>query len=590
MLKDISNYIKYRIDRMLNKGLFYQLMLLVFAIIILLLIVSIFIIVFFQYPPKDAFWDSLMQFIDTGNISSVEGNTGIVITFLMVTFVGVCGWGSLIAMINKALQDRINNLSKGNAFIMEKNHAIILGYGEEALTIIEEFIKAKVKTIVILSEHNVDVIRKRVSFIKGYKKTNIIIREGTTSRIENIKLLNISKSSSISIINNDDTESLNILLALKKIIEEIEENKIENKINICVLVHEEDTIEIIKSIENKNFVIHIIYKYEILYKLIAQSIIYTGLSNVYEDLFSNDGNVFFIENNHNFDNWKFKDVASKYFDKGMILLGITKEDKSQILIPHYYEYVIKKEDRLIVLSKNNHNHPIKEYPDIKPNIIKYKNNILLICEEKRYNEIMKEISEYIENNNTTMLSYDFIKSQKNKYKFMLEKLKEKNTTKIVLISEDNITDVKSINILLIIREIIKKEQLNIAILSLLNSIQKRNLIYSDDIRDFIVSGKLIGMLMAQASISPNVLYIFYGLLSRNGKDIIISPYSDYFNESITFKDVYFILLKKKIILIGIKRHNDIILNPDSECMLDNKDEIVIITNYILKEENEELIF
>ena len=589
MLKDISNYIKYRIDRMLNKGLFYQLMLLVFAIIILLLIVSIFIIVFFQYPPKDAFWDSLMQFIDTGNISSVEGNTGIVITFLMVTFVGVCGWGSLIAMINKSLQDRINNLSKGNAFIMEKNHAIILGYGEEALTIIKEFIKAKVKTIVILSEHNVDVIRKRVSFIKGYKKTNIIIREGTTSRIENIKLLNISKSSSISIINNDDTESLNILLALKKIIEEIDENKIENKINICALVHEEDTIEIIKSIENKNFVIHVIYKYEILYKLIAQSIIYTGLSNVYEDLFSNDGNVFYIENDHDFDNWKFEDAASKYFDKGMILLGITKEDRSQILIPNY-DYIIKKENRLIILSKNNYDNTIKEYTDIKPNIIKYKNNILLICEEKRYNEIIKEISEYIENNNITMLSYDLIKSQKNKYKFMLEKLKKENTTKIVLISEDNITDVKSINILLIIREIIKKEKLNIAILSLLNSIQKRNLIYSDDVRDFIVSGKLIGMLMAQASISSNILYIFYGLLSRNGKDIIMSPYSDYFNESRTFKDVYFTLLKKKTILIGIKRYNDIILNPNSECMLDNKDEIVIITNYILEEENEELIF
>lgn len=589
MLKDISNYIKYRIDRILNKGLFYQLMLLVFAIIILLLIVSIFIIVFFKYPPKDAFWDSLMQFIDTGNISSVEGNTGVVITFLMVTFVGVCGWGSLIAMINKALQDRINNLSKGNAFIMEKNHAIILGYGEEALTIVEEFIKAKVKTIVILSEHNVDVIRKRVSFIKGYKKTNIIIREGTTSRIENIKLLNISKSSSISIINNDDTESLNILLALKKIVEENEENKIDNKINICVLVHEEDTIEIIKSIENKNFVIHVIYKYEILYKLIAQSIIYTGLSNVYEDLFSNDGNVFYIENDHDFDNWKFEDAASKYFDKGMILLGITKEDRSQILIPNY-DYIIKKENRLIILSKNNYDNPIKEYPDIKPNIIKYKNNILLICEEKRYTEIIKEISEYIENNNITMLSYDLIKSQKNKYKFMLEKLKKENTTKIVLISEDNITDVKSINILLIIREIIKKEKLNIAILSLLNSIQKRNLIYSDDVRDFIVSGKLIGMLMAQASISSNILYIFYGLLSRNGKDIIMSPYSDYFNESKSFKDVYFKLLKKKIILIGIKRYNDIILNPNYECMLDNKDEIVIITNYVLEEENEELIF
>lgn len=586
MIKDISNYIKYRIDRMLNKGLFYQLMLLVFAIIILLLTVSIFIIVAFKYPPKQAFWDSLMQFIDTGNISSVEGNTGIVITFLLVTFVGVCGWGSLIAMINKALQDRINNLSKGNAFIMEKNHAIILGYGEEALTIVEEFIMAKVKTIIILSEHNVDVIRKRVSFIKGYKNTNIIIREGTTSRIENIKLLNIGKSSSISIINNDDTESLNILLALKKI---IEEDEIDKKINICVLVHEEDTIEIIKSIEDKNFVIHVIYKYEILYKLIAQSIIYTGLSNVYEDLFSNDGNIFCIENEHNFEDYSFKDAALKYLDKGMILLGITKEDRSQLLIPNY-DYVIKKENRLVFLSRNDNDDSVKEYSNIKPSIIKYKNNILLICEEKRYVEIIKEISEYIENHSITMLSYDSIKSERNKYKFILEKLKKENTTKIVLISEDNITDVKSINVLLIIRQIIRKENLNIAILSLLNSIQKRNLIYSDDVRDFIVSGKLIGMLMAQASLSSNILYIFCGLLSKNGKDIIMSPYADYFNESKSFKDVYLYFIQKKTILIGVKRYNDVILNPNYDTMLDNKDEIIIITNYVLEDENEELIY
>ena len=586
MIKDISNYIKYRIDRMLNKGLFYQLMLLVFAIIILLLTVSIFIIVAFKYPPKQAFWDSLMQFIDTGNISSVEGNTGIVITFLLVTFVGVCGWGSLIAMINKALQDRINNLSKGNAFIMEKNHAIILGYGEEALTIVEEFIMAKVKTIIILSEHNVDVIRKRVSFIKGYKNTNIIIREGTTSRIENIKLLNIGKSSSISIINNDDTESLNILLALKKI---IEEDEIDKKINICVLVHEEDTIEIIKSIEDKNFVIHVIYKYEILYKLIAQSIIYTGLSNVYEDLFSNDGNIFCIENEHHYEDYSFKDAALKYLDKGMILLGITKEDRSQLLIPNY-DYVIKKENRLVFLSRNDNDDSVKEYPNIKPSIIKYKNNILLICEEKRYVKIIKEISEYIENHSITMLSYDSIKLERNKYKFILEKLKKENTTKIVLISEDNITDVKSINVLLIIRQIIRKENLNIAILSLLNSIQKRNLIYSDDVRDFIVSGKLIGMLMAQASLSSNILYIFCGLLSKNGKDIIMSPYADYFNESKSFRDVYLYFIQKKTILIGVKRYNDVILNPNYDTMLDNKDEIIIITNYVLEDENEELIY
>ena len=576
MIKEILKYFKYRIDRMLNKGLFYQLMLLVCVIIIILLTVSAFIILIFDYPIKNAFWDSLMQFIDTGNISSVDGSFGLVITFLMVTFIGVCGWGSLIAMINKALQDRINNLSKGNAFIMEKGHSIILGYGEEALTIIEEFLIAKIKNIVLLSEHNVDIIRKRISFIKGYRKSNIIIREGSTSRIENIKLLNIKKCSSISIINNDDTESLNILLALKKILNE-ERNANDEKINICLLVHNEDTIEIIKSMEDENFIVHILYKYELLYKLISQSIIYTGLSSVYEDLFSNDGNDFKIESNHNFENDIFEDVALKYMNKGVILVGIIENDMEFLKVPDR-KYIIKKSDKLVGLYKNNDKNDIvtqnKNDKYYNNNIA---HNILLISEEKNNNDVVREIKEYIENSNLESLSYDVIKMHKNKYQFLLEKIKNSNITKIVLISEDSITDAKSINILLIIRQIIKKENIQLSILSLLDSIQKRNLIYSDDVRDFIVSGKLIGMLMAQASIDYNILYLFYGLLSKNGKDIIISSYSKYFNENKTFKDVYFDLLDREIIIIGIKRYDDILLNPPVDFLLDSKDEIIIIT-------------
>lgn len=581
MIKEIFKYFKYRIDRMLNKGLFYQLMLLVCVIIIILLIVSAFIILIFDYPIKDAFWDSLMQFIDTGNISSVDGSFGLVLTFLMVTFIGVCGWGSLIAMINKALQDRINNLSKGNAFIMEKGHSIILGYGEEALTIIEEFLIAKIKNIVLLSENNVDIIRKRVSFIKGYRKSNIIIREGSTSRIENIKLLNIKKCSSISIINNDDTESLNILLALKKILNEERDGSNDEKINICLLVHNEDTIEIIKSMEDENFTVHILYKYELLYKLISQSIIYTGLSSVYEDLFSNDGNDFKIESNHNFENDIFEEAALKYMNKGIILVGIIENDMEFLKIPDS-KYIINKNDKLVTLYKNNDkNDIITQNKNDKYYNNNIAHNILLISEEKNNNDVVREIKEYIENSNLESLSYDDIKMHKNKYQFLLEKIKSSNITKIVLISEDSITDAKSINILLIIRQIIKKENIQLSILSLLNSIQKRNLIYSDDVRDFIVSGKLIGMLMAQASIDYNILYLFYGLLSKNGKDIIISSYSKYFNENKTFKDAYFDLLDRGIIIIGIKRYDDILLNPTQDFLLDSKDEIIIIiTSYI----------
>ena len=245
------------------------------------------------------------------------------------------------------------------------------------------------------------------------------------------------------------------------------------------------------------------------------------------------------------------------------------------------KYIIKKNDKLVTLYKNNDKNDIitANKNDKYNNSIVH--NILLISEEKNNNDVVREIKEYIENANLESLSYDAIKMHKNKYQFLLEKIKNSNITKIVLISEDSITDAKSINILLIIRQIIKKENIQLSILSLLDSIQKRNLIYSDDVRDFIVSGKLIGMLMAQASIDYNILYLFYGLLSKNGKDIIISSYSKYFDDNKTFKDAYFDLLYRGIILIGIKRYDDILLNPPTDFLLDSKDEIIIIiTSYM----------
>ena len=65
----------------------------------------------------------------------------------------------------------------------------------------------------------------------------------------------------------------------------------------------------------------------------------------------------------------------------MILIGITKENRSHIIIPSH-NHIIKKENKLVILLKNNSDKSINECTNIKPNIIKYKNNILLICEEK----------------------------------------------------------------------------------------------------------------------------------------------------------------------------------------------------------------
>ena len=589
--KKLLKYLKYRIDRLFNKGLLYQLMVLIIVIVSVLLIVSLFMKIVFNYPVLEGFWDSLMQFIDTGNISAAQddrGFNGIVITFLAVTFFGVCGWGLLIAMINNSLQERILNLSKGNSFIMERNHSIILGYGEEVLTIINEFMSGRAKNIVLLSEEDPYNVKKRISFFKNYKRTNIVIRQGNPSIFENLQLLNIERAYSISIVNDDDTQSLKILLSLKKILKEKPNIR---KLDICILVNRKESIEIIESINDSElFDIHIIYKYEILYKLIGQSITYTGLSSIYQELFDVSGIDIKIENN-NIQNKTFKDLSSIYINKKEILMGIVHEEYKKhekidkinktLLIPSY-DKEVKLNDKLAVLYKKDDSIKNIDTTIHMSDKMIYDHKVLLILDKKKENEIIKEISQYTEEEKIVKLYYDEIENADLKKEFIASKIDNNKITKIVLISETEETDIKAINILLIIRRIVKynKDNYDIPILSLMNSIENRNLIDSNDIRDFIVSGKLIGMLMATASNNSDLLYVFNDLLTKNGNDIIMIPYEKYFNnhESMTFYEIYSNLLEKNIVAIGIKLKSEIILNPKFDYKIDKDHEIVIIVD------------
>ena len=585
-MKRIVKYIRYNIDLIFSKGILYQLMVLIFIIITTLLFVAIFMKITFKYPIVNGFWDSLMQFIDTGNISAAEESNGfnaIVATFLAVTFMGVCGWGLLIAMINNALQERIKNLSNGNSFIMERNHSIVLGYGEEVFTIIEEFIMGRSKKIVVLSNYETSYIKKRISFFKKYKNTKVVIRKGNPSRFENLQLLNIERANSVSIVNEDDGESLKILLSLKRILQKENKNTSNKKkyktLNICMLVNKKENIEIVKSIDDSElFNIHIIYKYEILYKLIGQSIMYTGLSNIYEELFDYRGIDIEIDTKHHCNALNFQDAASKYLKNNKMLLGIINQEDRTLLIPKINNKKIKTSDKLVVLFRRDDEKReinITNHINNANSIIKHR--ILLILENNREKEVMEEIVEYIEKENIVILHYEEIENQDIKKDFLISEIKNNSITKIILISENIETDTKAMNILLVIRAIIKDNKYDIPILSLINSIENRDLIYSDDIKDFIVSGKLIGTLMATASKDSDLLYVFGDLLTKGGNDIIMIPYNKlYADKQKEFKDIYDDLLNEGKIVIGIKELSKIILNPAQESKIDESCEIIVI--------------
>ena len=345
-----------------------------------------------------------------------------------------------------------------------------------------------------------------------------------------------------------------------------------------MLVNKKENIEIVKSINDSElFNIHIIYKYEILYKLIGQSIMYTGLSNIYEELFDYKGIDIEIDTKHHCNALNFKNAASKYFKDNKILLGLINQEDKTLIIPNNDER-IKTSDKLAVLFRRDDEKKeinITNHINNINNIIKHK--ILLILEESKEKEVMEEIVEYIEKDNIIILHYEKIEKQDIKKDFLISEIKNNNITKIVLISENIETDTKAMNILLVMRAIIKDYKYDMPILSLINSIENRDLIYSDDIKDFIVSGKLIGTLMATASKDSDLLYVFGDLLTKGGNDIIMIAYNKlYTDKEKRFIDIYYNLLSEGKIAIGIKKLSTIILNPNQESIIDDSCEIIVI--------------
>ncbi|MGL4347754.1 MAG: CASTOR/POLLUX-related putative ion channel, partial [Chitinophagaceae bacterium] len=111
----------------------------------------------------------------------------------------------------------------------------------------------------------------------------------------------------------------------------------------------------------------------------------------------------------------------------------------------------------------------------------------------------------------------------------------------------------------------------------LNSTQNRDLIADNKLKDFIVSGKLTGMLMAQTSLNPELLKVFHQLLDKEGKEIVILSLSILkLYPGLTCAEAFRKLVMEEKAFLGFKRGEEIYLCPNPTISLEKNDEPIII--------------
>jgi len=507
----------------------------------------------------EAAWNSLMRTLDPGTMGGDTG-WGFRLTMLGVTLGGIFIVSTLIGILASGISNKLDDLRKGHSFVVEKNHTLILGWSEKIFPIISELVIAndnqKKPVIVILaSKDKVEMEDEVKSRIPDPKNTKIICRSGSTIDPFDLEIVNPHDARSIIIIapeeSDPDISVIKTILALTN-----NPNRKKEPYHIVAEISDHKNREVAEMIGAKE--VTLIHTEELVSRVIAQSCRQSGLSVVYTELLDFDGDEIYFQAEPGLSGKTFKDAVMSYEDSTII--GIRKSDGSTRVNPSM-DTVIENGDRVVAISKDddtiklsgkntyNINESIitsakEQKGDIEHTLILGWNckactiameldnylmpgsTLIVVADGQRAETEAKELSGRLVNQN--------LKFQQGNIsdRSLLDSLELQRFDHIILLCysdsmPEQEADSKTLITLLHLRNIEEKTGHDFSIVSEMMDIRNKELAEVTEADDFIISNKLISLMLSQLSENRDLKEVFDDLFDAEGSEIYIKPVTNY---------------------------------------------------------------
>ncbi len=628
--------LRYRFDNYLSRGILALVIGLFLSVFLVIGMTATVIVWLHIYPGGrpvssmnfwEALWISFTRTISTGAISRDDG-WHFRLIMLFVSFCGIFIFSSLIGVLSRGLQMKIESLRKGRSRVLETGHFIILGWSPQIYTIIHELIDANNLPskfcIVIMCERDKVELEDEVHFhIPDRRHATIVCRTGNPISRKNLEILNIHLSKAIMILNsglpNSDTEVIKTLLAITN--SPIRPVKPYHIIAEVSNPHNYGIVQLIGKEE-----VEIIKKDEIIARIIAQCSLQSGLSVVYNELFSFVGSEIYLKEEPGLYGMQFGYIMSMY--ESASVFGVLNTHQQPVLNPGY-DYLYQNGEKLILIAHDEASIiPKKErIADLVTNSFvddagsrredrQSPLKILLVNWNLRAEFVIRELDAYVPSGSSLLIATNFIMIKK-----QVEKLMRvcKNLTidfiKGVIEDRDflNSLDVFQFNhiivlpgslgvnaqeadaniiiTLLYLRDIAQKAGFPLSIVSEMMDSQNCQLAEISYVNDFIVSERWISLLMAQIAFSKQVYQVIRELLDVIGSEVYLKEASLYveLNTPIDFYSVLKAFDPRYEIPIGYKiarfakdplQNFGLALNPNKSQLItfSRDDKIIVIAS------------
>ena len=558
--------VRYAFDNYMSKGTVALILGLAVISALIIFVAGLLISVAQIRPPEaegyalgEAMWLSLMRTLDAGTMGGDEG-LGFRIAMLGVTLGGIFIVSALIGVLNNGLEDKLGELRKGRSRVVEAGHTVILGWNEQVFSIIAELVLANANQprscIVILGDKDKlemeEAIRDNVS---ATGRTRIVCRSGNPIDLTDLEIVSPHSARSIIILSpataDPDSNVIKAMLALTN-----NPNRRPEPYHIVAEIRDAKNMEVARLVGKQE--VELVLVGDLISRIIAQTCRQSGLSVVYTELLDFGGDEIYFHEEPALHGKSFGEALLAFEDSTVI--GVQVKGGAPALNPPM-ETMLAAGDRLIVIAEDDdtiklashgqppiqprailHNPPPPQAPERSlilgwnwraPSIINELDNyvaagseVTVVSSNEQAEAVVARLCGGAKNQKITCLTGDTTDRR------TLDSLDATSYHHLIVLSysddlDEQQADAQTLITLLHLRDISDRSGKPLSIVSEMLDLRNRALAEVTKADDFIVSDKLVSLMLSQVSENKQLNGVFTDIFDPEGSEIYVKPASQY---------------------------------------------------------------
>ena len=601
----LKSRFNYWFDNRMSKGsLGFIRILIIVSILFAVLIAGLIILFHFNEDGEVAsiFWDTISTIINAWMPSFEDGSLGYLIMMSIVAIAGVLFTSVLIGIITSAIEEKIDNLKKGNSMVLEKNHIVVLGFYPGEYTLLRQLVLAaagKPTCVVVAEDMDREEMEEYIDEnIERPKNFRIVCRTADITDPVALEKCSVETCKTVIVSPTDDMRTIKSVLAVSALLDE----KGAPEISVNAIISKNEYRFPPSMAEANN--ITTLQTNSILAKMIAHSCTQTGLSETFREVFDFEGNEFYLIEIDGIEGITFEELSSRVnnatpaglFRDGEVIINpdakIILKDTDKVLV-FSEEMDSAKLEEAVKLEKYNNKSKMVDFEELTDTVIIGHNETLPII----LHELPENVSKvYLAGQKTSKEEQEELEEIASKRKLTLEYVKGNLHSEKTLLSlakmakhivvlndhdgDSEESDMEAIFLLLNLRDIRNRYNLEFNITVEMQQEHNQKLVGRGDHTDFLVVSSMSSLILAQLAESPELINVFKEILSNEGNELYLKNVGlSKLEGKHTIRDLRMIMLKHGYIFLGYideEKNSYFNLPLDEELDLTKDDNLIVL--------------